>query len=353
MAAITAEGLVKVFPSRSGEVRALDGVDLEVPTGSVLGLLGPNGAGKTTAVRILTTLLTPDAGRATVNGIDVASDPQGVRRSIGLSGQYAAVDEYLTGRENLVMVGRLYHFDMAASRARATELLEQFDLVEAADRPAKTYSGGMRRRLDLAGALVARPPIIFLDEPTTGLDPRSRIGLWEVIEGLVAQGTTVLLTTQYLDEADKLADSIAVVDRGRVIARGTSDELKAQVGGERLAVTVAAGQVWDAREVLSGLANGVIDVDEHSRQLVAPVAGGATALLEAVRAFDEKGVHILDIGVRRPTLDDVFLELTGRHAEADEASGATSGPDGGARGTAPAAAPAGLPNSGTREGTDR
>ena len=352
MAAITAEGLVKVFPSRSGEVRALDGVDLEVPTGSVLGLLGPNGAGKTTAVRILTTLLTPDAGRATVNGIDVATDPQGVRRSIGLSGQYAAVDEYLTGRENLVMVGRLYHFDMATSRARATELLEQFDLVEAADRPAKTYSGGMRRRLDLAGALVARPPIIFLDEPTTGLDPRSRIGLWEVIEGLVAQGTTVLLTTQYLDEADKLADSIAVVDRGRVIARGTSDELKAQVGGERLAVTVAAGQVWDAREVLSGLANGVIDVDEHSRQLVAPVAGGATALLEAVRAFDEKGVHILDIGVRRPTLDDVFLELTGRHAEADEASDAASSQGGGARGTAPVANPAGA-TEGRHDGGDQ
>ena len=317
MAAITAEGLVKVFPSRSGEVRALDGVDLEVPTGAVLGLLGPNGAGKTTAVRILTTLLTPDSGRAIVNGIDVAADPQGVRRSIGLSGQYAAVDEYLTGRENLVMVGRLYHFDMAQARTRADELLEQFDLVEAADRPTKTYSGGMRRRLDLAGALVARPPIIFLDEPTTGLDPRSRIGLWDVIEGLVAQGTTVLLTTQYLDEADKLADSIAVVDRGRVIARGTSDELKAQVGGERLAVTVGAGHVQAARDVLVDLANGAVDVDEHSRQLVAPVAGGATALLEAVRAFDEKGVSILDIGVRRPTLDDVFLELTGHHAEAE------------------------------------
>jgi ABC-2 type transport system ATP-binding protein len=251
------------------------------------------------------------------------------------------------------MVGRLYHFDMAQSRTRATELLEQFDLVEAADRPAKTYSGGMRRRLDLAGALVARPPIIFLDEPTTGLDPRSRIGLWEVIEGLVAQGTTVLLTTQYLDEADKLADSIAVVDRGRVIARGTSDELKAQVGGERLAVTVAAGQVWDAREVLAGLANGVIDVDEHSRQLVAPVAGGATALLEAVRAFDEKGVHILDIGIRRPTLDDVFLELTGRHAEDDEASVAATAPVGGAPGTAPTSTADGPLNAETREGTSR
>jgi ABC-2 type transport system ATP-binding protein len=343
MAAITAEALVKVFPSRSGEVRALDGVDLEVPTGSVLGLLGPNGAGKTTAVRILTTLLTPDSGRATVNGIDVSADPQGVRRSIGLSGQYAAVDEYLTGRENLVMVGRLYHFDTATSRARATELLEQFDLVEAADRPAKTYSGGMRRRLDLAGALVARPPIIFLDEPTTGLDPRSRIGLWDVIEALVAQGTTVLLTTQYLDEADKLADTIAVVDRGRVIARGTSDELKAQVGGERLAVTVGPGQVADARDVLAGLANGVIDVDEHSRQLVAPVAGGATALLEAVRAFDEKGVSILDIGVRRPTLDDVFLELTGHHAEGDGAGGSPSRP--------PVTTTPDTPASPTREGT--
>ncbi|MGB7983165.1 MAG: ATP-binding cassette domain-containing protein [Candidatus Nanopelagicales bacterium] len=325
MSAITAEGLVKVFPSRSGEVRALDGVDLEVAPGSVLGLLGPNGAGKTTAVRILTTLLTPDAGAATVNGIDVAADPQGVRRSIGLSGQYAAVDEYLTGRENLKMVGRLYHLGSPAASVRATELLEQFDLVAAADRPAKTYSGGMRRRLDLAGALVARPPIIFLDEPTTGLDPRSRIGLWDVIEGLVAQGTTVLLTTQYLDEADKLADSIAVVDRGRVIARGTSDELKATVGGERLAVTVGAGQVATARAVLTGLATGAVDIDEHARTLVAPVSGGTRALLDAVRAFDEHGVHVLDIGVRRPTLDDVFLQLTGQHAEADDGSDGSSG----------------------------
>ena len=240
-------------------------------------------------MRILTTLLTPDAGRATVNGVDVAADPQGVRRSIGLSGQYAAVDEYLTGRENLVMIGRLYHMGKADARTRAAELLEEFDLVEAADRIVKTYSGGMRRRLDLAGALVAGPPVIFLDEPTTGLDPRSRIALWEVIEGLVAQGTTVLLTTQYLDEADKLADSIVVVDRGRVIARGTSDELKAQVGGERLAVTVARRPVGAAREVLAGLATVTVDVDEHARQLVAPVAGGAAALVEAVRAFDEAG----------------------------------------------------------------
>ena len=327
MGAISAEGLVKVFPSRSGEVRALDGVDLDVPTGSVLGLLGPNGAGKTTTVRILATLLAPDAGRAIVNGIDVAADPQGVRRSIGLSGQYAAVDEYLTGRENLVMVGRLYHLTSQAAGVRAQELLEEFDLVDAADRPTKTYSGGMRRRLDLAGALVARPPIIFLDEPTTGLDPRSRLGLWEVIEGLVAQGTTVLLTTQYLDEADKLADSIAVVDRGQVIARGTSDELKAQVGGERLAVTVGAGQVADAREVLVGLATGAVDVDEHSRRLVAPVAGGAAALLDAVRAFDERNVDILDIGVRRPTLDDVFLQLTGHHAQDEPEAASTTGSD--------------------------
>jgi ABC-2 type transport system ATP-binding protein len=327
MGAISAEGLVKVFASRSGQVRALDGVDLDVPTGSVLGLLGPNGAGKTTTVRILATLLAPDAGRATVNGIDVAADPQGVRRSIGLSGQYAAVDEYLTGRENLVMVGRLYHLTSQAASVRARELLEEFDLVDAADRPTKTYSGGMRRRLDLAGALVARPPIIFLDEPTTGLDPRSRLGLWEVIEGLVAQGTTVLLTTQYLDEADKLADSIAVVDRGQVIARGTSDELKAQVGGERLAVTVGAGQVADAREVLGGLATGAVDVDEHSRRLVAPVAGGAAALLDAVRAFDERNVDILDIGVRRPTLDDVFLQLTGHHAQDEPDGASTTGSD--------------------------
>jgi ABC-2 type transport system ATP-binding protein len=314
MSAIRAEGLVKVFPSRSGEVRALDGVDLEVPAGTVLGLLGPNGAGKTTTVRILTTLLTPDAGTAVVHGIDVARDPQAVRRSIGLSGQYAAVDEYLTGRENLLMIGRLYHLGGAAARQRAAALLEEFDLVDAADRPTKTYSGGMRRRLDLAGALVARPPIIFLDEPTTGLDPRSRLALWDVIEGLVRSGTTVLLTTQYLDEADKLADSIAVVDRGRVIARGTSDELKARMGGERLVVTVDHGQVEAGRSVLQGLASGAVDVEEHTRTLVAPVSGGSTALVDAVRAFDEAGIRVLDLGIRRPTLDDVFLQLTGHHA---------------------------------------
>jgi ABC-2 type transport system ATP-binding protein len=260
-------------------------------------------------------LLEPDGGSARVNGVDVTADPQSVRRAIGLSGQYAAVDEYLTGRENLQMIGRLYHLGTGASSRRAAELLEQFDLVEAADRPAKTYSGGMRRRLDLAGALVARPPIIFLDEPTTGLDPRSRLGLWEVIEGLVRNGTTVLLTTQYLDEADKLADSIAVVDRGRVIARGTSDELKATMGGERLVITVGPGEVDAGLAVLGRLATGPIDVDAHSRQLVAPVSGGSAALIEAVRSFDEAGVSVLDLGLRRPTLDDVFLQLTGHHAE--------------------------------------
>ncbi len=318
MVAISAEGLVKVFPSRAGDVRALDGVDLEVPEGSVLGLLGPNGAGKTTAVRILTTLLVPDAGRATVNGIDVRADPQRVRRSIGLSGQYAAVDEYLTGRENLRMVGRLYHLGKPAARARAQELLEEFDLVDAADRPAKTYSGGMRRRLDLAGALVARPPVIFLDEPTTGLDPRSRLGLWDVIGRLVEQGTSVLLTTQYLDEADKLADSIAVVDRGRVIARGSSDELKSQMGGERLVVTVVLSDLPGGAAILERLGSGPVDADEESGQLVVPVAGGSAALVQGVRAFDDAGIAILDIGLRRPTLDDVFLHLTGRHAEAGE-----------------------------------
>ncbi len=354
MGAITAEGLVKVFPSRSGQVRALDGVDLEVPAGTVLGLLGPNGAGKTTAVRILATLLRPDAGRASVNGVDVAADPQGVRRSIGLSGQYAAVDEYLTGRENLVMVGRLYHLPGSQARTRASELLDQFDLVDAADRPAKTYSGGMRRRLDLAGALVARPPVIFLDEPTTGLDPRSRIGLWDVIEHLVEQGTTVLLTTQYLDEADKLADDIAVVDRGAVIARGTSDELKAQVGGERLAVTVARPHLEPASAVLAAVASGPVDVDDRDSTLVAPVSGGATALLDAVRAFDERSVEILDIAVRRPTLDDVFLQLTGRHAEdQDAAEGPSSGPGGPGKGTGPSVSSQGVATTAGQEDSSR
>ena len=267
MAAIAAEGLVKVFSSRSGEVRALDGVDLEVPEGTVLGLLGPNGAGKTTAVRILTTLLQPDAGTAKVAGLDVVAQATEVRGLIGLSGQYAAVDEYLSGRENLVMIGRLYHLGKRRAEQRADELLARFDLTDAANRSTKTYSGGMRRRLDLAGALVAAPPVLFLDEPTTGLDPRSRVGLWEVIEELVREGTSLLLTTQYLEEADKLANRIAVVNHGRVIALGTSDELKASVGGERVDITVAtADQLRTAEASLARLAT-----SRHSVSLLSPL----------------------------------------------------------------------------------
>ncbi|MGW2562487.1 ATP-binding cassette domain-containing protein [Streptomyces sp. NPDC001514] len=313
--AIYAEGLVKTF----GDVRALDGVDLDVPEGTVLGLLGPNGAGKTTAVRVLTTLLQPDSGKAVVAGIDVLKHPNEVRRSIGLSGQFAAVDEYLTGRENLQMVGRLYQMNAKAAKARAGELLEQFNLADAADRPAKTYSGGMRRRLDLAAALVVRPPVMFMDEPTTGLDPRNRQGLWEVIKDLVGGGTTLLLTTQYLEEADHLADDICVVDHGKVIARGTSDELKARTGGERVEVVVhRPDEIAPAREVLAGFGKGEVTVEDHTRMLTVPVTGGAKLLAEVIRELDTRGVEIDDIGLRRPTLDDVFLSLTGHAAEQAE-----------------------------------
>ncbi|MBW3618921.1 MAG: ATP-binding cassette domain-containing protein [Actinobacteria bacterium] len=309
---IRARGLVK----RYGDVTALDGLDLTVPKGTVLGLLGPNGAGKTTAVRILTTLLVPDAGTAEVAGIDVGADPVGVRERIGLSGQYAAVDEHLTGFENLDMIGRLYRLGRDVSRGRARELLERFDLAEAADRPVKTYSGGMRRRLDLAGALVAKPEVLFLDEPTTGLDPRSRTELWEVIRELVQAGTTVLLTTQYLEEADRLADEIVVIDRGRAIAQGTADELKVEVGGERIELVVERDdEVPVAREVLSELAAGDVQVDDHTRTLTAPASGGAKTLIETLRRLDARGVSVLDVGLRRPTLDDVFLSLTGHVAE--------------------------------------
>jgi len=318
-AAITAEGLVKTYGSGEKIVRALDGVDLEVPEGTVLGLLGPNGAGKTTAVRVLTTLLTPDAGNATVLGIDVRRHPQQVREQIGLSGQYAAVDENLTGRENLVMVGRLYHLGKAQANRRAAELLERFGLTDAADRTAKTYSGGMRRRLDLAAALVVRPPVMFLDEPTTGLDPRTRIAMWDVIAELVGSGATLLLTTQYLEEADRLADSIAVVDHGKVIARGTADELKTQVGGERLQLVVHERErLADAAAILTRLALAPPSVDERTRELLAPVAGGAKLLVETVRQLDGAGITVDDLALRRPTLDDVFLTLTGKAAEADD-----------------------------------
>jgi ABC-2 type transport system ATP-binding protein len=316
-AAITAEGLVKTY----GKVRALAGVDLAVEEGTVLGLLGPNGAGKTTCVRILSTLLKPDSGRATVGGIDVLAKPDSVRRIMGLSGQNAAVDENLTGRENLVMFGQLYHLGRSQAKVRAQELLEDFTLTDSGDRPVKTYSGGMRRRLDLAGALVARPKILFLDEPTTGLDPRSRIGMWEVIGNLVRDGATVLLTTQYLEEADQLADRISVVDHGQVIAEGTADQLKDQMGGERLELVVAdASRIEEVRSMLATVGVGEVVVDAHARQLSVPVRGGVAALVDTLRQLDAANVEVQDIGVRRPTLDDVFLSLTGHAAGADEAA---------------------------------
>ena len=310
--AVWAEGLVKSY----GDVRALDGLDLRVPEGTVLGVLGPNGAGKTTAVKVLTTLVRPDSGRASVGGVDVVADPAAARRLIGVSGQNAAVDEYLTGFENLDMVGRLYHLGARASRERARELLDEFDLADAGDRMAKGYSGGMRRRLDLAGALVARPPVLFLDEPTTGLDPRSRTSMWQVIRGLVSEGTSLLLTTQYLEEADLLADNIVVVDHGRLIAEGTADQLKAQVGGERLQVTVTdAARLSRAEELLTPLSVGPVVREEERRGLLVPVSGGAAQLIDALRLLDAEGIGVDDVGLRRPTLDDVFLILTGRSTD--------------------------------------
>jgi ABC-2 type transport system ATP-binding protein len=311
-AAVVVSGLTRSF----GATRALDGVDLEVEEGTILGLLGPNGAGKTTAVRILTTLLRPDAGTATILGLDVVRRASEVRPLIGLAGQYAAVDELLTGRENLRLFGRLYHRGKTFSAARADELLERFDLADAADRVVRTYSGGMRRRLDLAASLVNSPRVLFLDEPTTGLDPRSRLALWGIIQDLVADGTTLLLTTQYLEEADRLAHRIAVIDVGRVIAEGTADQLKEKVGGELLVIRVADNaQADDAIAVLGKLRQGEPTRDAESVEITMPVTNGVAIVVKAAAALQKAGVSVAEIAMRRPTLDDVFLTLTGHAAE--------------------------------------
>lgn len=314
--AVVVEALSKTF---KGGVRALDGVSFEIPRGTVLGLLGPNGAGKTTTVRVLTTLLTPDSGSAHVAGVDVVAQPQAARRLIGLAGQYAAVDEALTGRENLLLVGSLNHLGRADRQRRARELLDRFDLIDAADRPLKTYSGGMRRRLDLAAALVARPPVLFLDEPTTGLDPRSRIDLWGVIAELVEDGTTLLLTTQYLEEADRLADRICVVDHGKVIADGTASQLKDRLGGTLVEVEFDSDDdAVHAAEVLAGSGDGVLH-REASVIRVATSAGTAT-LTDVVRRLDAASIDFSGLQLRQPSLDDVFLSLTGHTAESDTPS---------------------------------
>ena len=311
MKTVIAEHLIKTY--NKGAVRALDDLSIDVAEGTVLSVLGPNGAGKTTTVRILATLLKPDSGSAHVAGIDVIKHPDKVREVIGLSGQYAAVDETLTGWDNLVMFGRLYHLGKQESINRANDLLERFSLTESSRRTIKTYSGGMRRRLDLAASLIVQPKVLFLDEPTTGLDPRGRMEMWGVIEELVTGGVTVLLTTQYLEEADQLADEIAVIDHGKVIARGTSDVLKRQVGGERLEITVENNEVEKVQEIVARISAHATHIE--GRTVSAPVSTGSTALIEALRALDEVSIHPLDIGLKRPSLDDVFLSLTGHLAE--------------------------------------
>jgi ABC-2 type transport system ATP-binding protein len=317
--AVVADQVSKTY--KKSDVPALDGVSMSIERGKVYGLLGPNGAGKTTLIRVLATLLKPDSGTATVEGIDVVRDPIAVRTRIGLGGQYAAVDEFLTGRENVVMVGRLYNVPMAEAEARADEVLERINLVDAADRPVSTYSGGMRRRLDLAASLVGRPAVLFLDEPTTGIDPRSRVDIWQLIEELVGGGTTLLLTTQYLEEADFLADTIGVIDHGRLIAEGTSDDLKERIGGVVVQLHVDEEHCKPAIAAIKDLTGSEPLHDEDRDYLVIPAEDGSQSLIEVVRAMDTASVPILDIELHRPTLDDVFLSITGHAAEPEPANG--------------------------------
>jgi ABC-2 type transport system ATP-binding protein len=325
MSYIEVDGLIKTYRPRGAPVvHALDGLSLSVPQGTVTALLGPNGAGKTTTVKVLTTLIRADSGTATIDGIDVATHANEIRPIIGVSGQYAAVDENLTGFENLDMVGRLYHLGAKASRARASELIELFDLTEAQNRPVKGFSGGMRRRIDLAGALVTDPRVLFLDEPTTGLDPRSRIAMWDIIARLVAGGTTVLLTTQYLEEADRLADDIAVIDHGRVIAQGTSDELKSSIGGQRIELCLVTDDDSAAAiEILAMVSDAEPEISPDRRTLAVNVSSGPSALRTVLAETEGRGIRLHDAGLRRPTLDDVFLQLTGHAATDDESEKAS------------------------------